>query len=439
MLTALKNFLRLILPSAVYGGMIYTTLAAIFKKAEWGLFLMVIMIPQPNVWYKLREYPMGKDFMDLLFFAIFVGILYQHKGFEKTSNTIIIFLFLIISYLSLWNSSTQFSLPLPLTRSNELLEDWKNYAEMILLYFLVLGVVKNEDQQRTLIVLMSIVVLFIAIRSYRNFTGGAVFNYDKREGGPFEAVGLGANHFGAFIAYTCALFLGLAVIDQHKRRKIFYWAAVLFGLHPLFFSYSRGAYLAAFGILAFYGVLKKKSLLVVCLIILIAWQTVLPASVVDRIMMTETNSGELEGSAASRLRLWQQANSIFENNPVFGVGFGGFGLSVRDSQLLTDTHSFYMKTLCEQGIIGIIFLFMIFLKAFHSGWRLHKSGKSSFSRGLGLGFMGSVVALMITNLFGDRWSYFALGSYFWIFWAIVDRGILLSRTIGTSEVNKAVA
>jgi hypothetical protein len=30
-------------------------------------------------------------------------------------------------------------------------------------------------------------------------------------------------------------------------------------------------------------------------------------------------------------------------------------------------------------------------------------------------------------MFGDRWSYFVLGDYFWITWGIVDRGILISE------------
>jgi hypothetical protein len=31
-------------------------------------------------------------------------------------------------------------------------------------------------------------------------------------------------------------------------------------------------------------------------------------------------------------------------------------------------------------------------------------------------------------MFGDRWSYFVLGDYFWIIWGLVDRGILIAET-----------
>jgi O-antigen ligase len=437
MLTAIKDLLRLMLAPMLYFVSIITAIVAIFKRAEWGLFFMVTMIPQPNVWYKLHQYPFGKDFMDILFFSILMGIIYQKKGFAKTSNTTVIIAFVIVSYLALWNSSIRFSLPLPLTRANILLPDWKNYAEMIFMYFLAINVIKDEDQQKLIVTIMSIIILFIAIRSYRNFTGGDSFSYDKRDGGPFEVLRLGANHFGAFIVHYCAFLFGLFLLDKNKKRKWLFLATVLFGLHPILFSYSRGAYLATLGVLIFFGLVKKKSLLVVVFVLLLVWQTILPASVVDRVMTTEDESGQLESSAASRLNLWKQATDLFKRNPIFGVGFGGFGLSVSGEQLLTDTHNFYLKTLSEQGIIGFVFLLIIIMKAFFSGWLLHKTGKTPFNKGLGLGFMGTVIAVMTTNMFGDRWSYFALGSYFWILWGLVDRGILISQR--ANHINESPA
>ena len=74
------------------------------------------------------------------------------------------------------------------------------------------------------------------------------------------------------------------------------------------------------------------------------------------------------------------------------------------------------------------YLFVIVLVvAFRSGWRLWKAGKEGFEKGLGLGFMGCVLACASTNLFGDRWSYVEMGSYFWVFWGLVDRGILMAQ------------
>lgn len=426
MLTFIKAILKYLLVPVLYIGGLATMLVTAFKEAKWGLFLLILTIPQPNVWYKFHEYPMGKDFMDLLFFSILAGIFIQKRGFAKTPNTFVIIIYILVSYISLVNTSIGFSLPMPVSGDNSLLLTWKNYAQMIFLYFLALNILKEENQQKQAVMLMTAVVLLISVRSFRNFSGGDAFHYDKRVGGPFEAVGLGPNHLGAFIADYGAMALAFMIMEKERLKKYFYTATCAFSLHPLFFSYSRGAYLAAAAAFTFYGLVKKRIFLVAIIVLAISWQAVLPTSVVDRIMMTESAEGELESSASQRLELWDHAANLFMDNPVFGVGFGGFGFTVEEGSL-TDTHNFYLKTLAEQGIIGISILGFLLIKAFSSGLRLYRKGSTNFQRALGLGFMGTVISMAVTNIFGDRWSYFVLGSYFWILWGIVDRSFITSQ------------
>ena len=144
MLTSIFGFVKSIaLPILYFGGLV-TCLLSIFKRAEWGLFLMVALIPQPNIFYKLYEFPMGKKFLDLLFIAVLIGIFVNKRAFTKNNNSIIIGLFLLISYISLWKSSTNFSLPAPITTQNELLIQWKSYAVMIFMYYLALNSLTDE-------------------------------------------------------------------------------------------------------------------------------------------------------------------------------------------------------------------------------------------------------------------------------------------------------
>jgi hypothetical protein len=251
MLTSIFVFVKSIAVPILYFGGLITCLLSIFKKAEWGLFLMVALIPQPNIFYKLYDFPMGKKFLDLLFIAVLIGIFVNKRAFTKNSNSIIIGLYLLISYISLWKSSTNFSLPAPITTQNELLIQWKSYAVMIFMYYLALNSLRDEDQHKTLIVIMAVVILFISIRSYRAFTIAPSFLEENRMVGPFEVVRLNSNHFAAFIVSYCSLFLGLSLVDKGKRRRLLFLATVLLGLFPLFFSYSRGAYVAAMGVLVF--------------------------------------------------------------------------------------------------------------------------------------------------------------------------------------------
>jgi O-antigen ligase len=240
-------------------------------------------------------------------------------------------------------------------------------------------------------------------------------------------VKLNSNHLAAFIVSYCSLFLGLLLFDKEKWRRLLFLAAVACGLHPLFFSFSRGAYAAAFGVLVFFGVVKKRSLLILALILFISWQTLLPSSVVDRIKMTRGGPRGPESSVAVRLDLWNHAVELFEKNPIFGVGFGGFELSTPEKSEIKNTHNLYLKILSEQGVIGLSLLALAFFTALNSGQKLFRRGVTPFQKGLGFGFLGCTVAFIITNMFGDRWSYFVLGDYFWIVWGLVDREILMSE------------
>ena len=433
MLTFFLDNLKQLLPPILYAGGIVIMIISIFRRPELGLCMIVFLMPQPNIFYKFYDFPMGKDFPNLAFLAVLVGMVVNKRGLIKNVNSIVITIFMVISYLALVNCSMGFNLPFPVTLKNPLLADWKNYAMMIAMYFLALNAIRDERDLKATVIIMCLVVLFISARSYHAYTGGGAFSESSRYTGPFEAVGLGPNHLGAFIADYSSVSLGLFLLDKNKWRKWLYLAAVLFSIHPLFFSYSRGAYIAAAGVLVFFGLIRKRSLLILVFCIYLGWQTILPASVVDRISMTREESGELEYSAANRLEIWDYAIDLYKANRIFGVGFGGYSLSVLEKTgHPRDSHSIYLKMLSEQGTVGFVLLLLVFCAAFYSGWKLFKMGKAPFQRGLGLGFLGCIVALMITNMFGDRWSYLETGTYFWIFWGLVDRALVTSDIpIGT--------
>ena len=88
-----------------------------------------------------------------------------------------------------------------------------------------------------------------------------------------------------------------------------------------------------------------------------------------------------------------------------------------------DVHNFYARTAAEHGLIGLFLLFAILFRSFQSGWRLYRTGDSQFQRSIGLGFAGCVVAFSLANFFGDRWSYYVLGSYFWVLFGVVDASL----------------
>jgi putative inorganic carbon (hco3(-)) transporter len=212
----------------------------------------------------------------------------------------------------------------------------------------------------------------------------------------------------------------LFALDQHKGRRRFYLLTFLASLYPLFYSYSRGAYVAVLFALTVLGVLRFRPILIVSLVLVLFWDSILPDTVVERIQSTESEEGEIEQSAATRLELWQLAGALFLENPVFGIGFSGFFFAT-EGMALRNVHNYFYQTAAEQGIVGCLILGAAFMKAWGSGWKLYKQGTSGFQSGLGLGFIACVSAVMFTNLFGDRFSQLEVGAYFWLLFGIVDR------------------
>ena len=431
--------LKGVVPILIYLAVWASVFAAIFWRAEIGVMMLVFLMPQPNLWYPIHQFTFGKDTTDLLALSTFLGIIINKGGFQASASRTTIWVYIIITYAATWNSALRFGLPIPISSDSFILREWKNFVILPILYFLTFSAVRDEHSARRIVLLALVVVLIIGLRETRSFVAGSSFSYETRAMGSFWMVGLNANHFAAFLAHYMCLAIGMLIIDRDRKRSALYVLLVGFCLFPLFYAYSRGAYVALLFGLAVFGAMRKPSILLAIALFAFTWQDILPESVVDRVTMTENADGELEDSAAQRLVVWDHAERLFKDNPVFGVGYLGFSI-VRSAELLQDPHNFYLKVAAEQGVIGLFSLALVFIKAWWSGWRLFRSSASLFARGLGLGFLGSVSAMLVTNAFGDRFSYISINCFFFVLFAIVDRLRVLNEEMGksTSKLNAAL-
>ena len=231
---------------------------------------------------------------------------------------------------------------------------------------------------------------------------------------------MNANHFAAFIAYICALLAGLFACDENKSRRYLYLGAFCFALYPLFFSYSRGAYGAVLLAVLVVALTRQRKFLIPLAIFLVSWQAILPDTVVERITMTESADGDIEESAALRLVVWDLAKTLYAENPGLGIGFEGFWFASAHLPL-RNAHNYFLQVAAEQGTVGLLLLATILIRAALSAAQLYRQAESPIMRGLGLGFAAMICAMVVANLFGDRFSMLEMGSYFWLLLGAVDR------------------
>lgn len=421
-------YLKDIIPLILYLlGSIVIIFLSLRGKIHLGLLLLVPLFPLQNVIERLHRYPMGNQFIDLMLIVMILGwalksVLDGKKILEYTPVNKILFLMLVYTYISLWQGSFYLGFPAPISASDTRVQLWKNYMILPVLFFITVNNIRTLKQIKWLIMAM---VLPMFVMDY--YTGNQIkwmsglMSRDKING---TFSWLGPNEVAAFYATYTFVLLGILFYDRIKLRKIIFSSAILFNVYCAIFLYSRGAYVAILGGSIAFSFLKKKIFLIPLLALFFFWQLILPAQVVERINQTKTDEGTFESSSQKRLDTWKECMDLFQKNPIIGTGFNTIpylGLTLGDS------HNFYIKVLTEQGLIGIsIFLIFIF-GAFKVGWRLYKSAKDNFFKGFGLGFTVCVIAMMIANFFGDRFTYLQLGAYFWVFLALAVRGNIITQ------------
>lgn len=418
----IASVLKNIAPVILYGLTFIVAFISLFGKPKIGLFYLIPLIPLQNVLEKFYIFPLGKDINDILLICMIIGwfinaVQRKEKFLTKsTFNGLLIFM-IIYTYFSLWQGSFSLQAALPLDPADPRLQTWKNYAIFPLLFFLVFNNIKNRKDMKILFIGMLLSILLMDYYTVNQVRWAGSIESRNAFRGTF--MWLGANEVAAFYAIYTFVLIGVFFSDRSKALKSFLFILILLNIYCLLFIFSRGAYAAFLVGMSVICLLRKKMLLIPIFLILISWQTLLPPRVVERITQTTNEQGELDVASERRLIMWKQSMNFFKQNVLIGAGFNIFPYLGFE---LGDTHNVFIKILAEQGIIGIIIIFLLFFFALRSSWKLYRTAKDGFLKGLGVGFIACIFAAITVNMFGDRWTYMSLGAFFWVFLGMVECG-----------------
>ena len=427
MMTILKTAVPLIL----YIGGIVTLILCLAGRPQYGLYFLIPLLPLQNVLDKLQGFPFGNDFNDIILLSVLIGWIVSkmagHGQFmTKSTFNVVLMLYFLFTYSSLWLGSFYLEAPAPINIADPRVQSWKNYMLLPFLFFLSANNLKDAKEIRQLLILM---ILSMVVMDYYNIKQiGLMTSWFSRSKIHGTFVYLGANEVAAFHATYTFVLIGMLFYEKKLSYKIFLTALILCGFYIVLFMFSRGEYLATIMATLFIACFRSRKLFIPLILAFIFWHTIVPSSVVERMKFTE-HEGELDVSASTRLVLWEQSLEYFEQNPIMGVGYNVF----THVGMHSDTHNVFLRTLAEQGLIGISFLLIIMLLAIRRGWILYKKAEDPFLKGLGLGFAACAIAVMVGNFFGDRWSHLPLAAYFWVLLGMVERGNALAQE---SEIKK---
>jgi O-antigen ligase len=200
------------------------------------------------------------------------------------------------------------------------------------------------------------------------------------------------------------------------------------------FQFSRGGYLSVLVSVLVLGIFKDRKLLVILGVFLLTWQTVVPTAVRQRVNMTENANGQLETSAEERVILLRDSWDSFVKSPIVGNGYGTFMYGQHVGGL-TDTHDWFIKILEETGLIGLFLYLFLLQQMFALAIRLFRRGKDPMYRGLGLGLLLALCSSMVSNCFGDRWSYLEITGPVFVLVAAAVRAAQFAAQEPVSELN----
>lgn len=419
-----------LLPTLLYVGMFVTFVASVFWRPNLGLYLLVLSLPLQTGRYRLHDFPLGAEFIDILLLGTILGLVIQGKSFVPRGHwSRFLLLYAVFCYLSLWEGSYFLRAPLPLWIGDPRFSDWKNYVEMFLLALVVASTVKSKEEVRLLLIMMGLSVLVVNRSYYATLSGRDLshFSYLVRDAGPLGYAGV--NGLAAFEAMLVSLLLGIVVFTRQVTAKVGILLIIATCCYCLLFSFSRGGYVGILVGMIAVGMFKSRWLLAVVAVLVIGWQTLLPVSVQERIAMTTGDAAEgqtFDSSAEERINLWEDAMVLFKQNPITGTGFETYESMGRLGY--ADTHNYYLKVLAETGVIGF-FLFLVLLwKLFRSGVSLFFITDDPFWRGLSLGFIALLASTVVLNLFGDRWSYQQVDGYLWVILGCVMSGLQIEES-----------
>jgi O-antigen ligase len=435
----LQSYLILAIP------FIYILIPFVFdfcvNRTEDLFWLLIVMLPlstELNITSSLGiDFP-DEIFMILLTALVLIKILHQPKCFPANLYHEPLFLLLLMMMSWVFISTCFASHPI-LSIKFFLARIWYIVPFVLLPQILL----HSQTRVKKMVLLLLIPMLFIVIQTlFRHASYGFSFVDIKKTINPFFR-----NHVNYSSMLVCLLAPAIALryltSTTNKNRK---WIslAIFIGLIGLFFSYSRGAWVALivgilFAFLMYQNWVKKIIIFAISLLLITgSWllanyhymrfapdhdRTIFHTDFSEHMAATISMK---DVSNAERFYRWVAGMRMFVERPVTGFGPNNFYPSYRPYTLNafetwvsnnpehSSIHNYFLLTLAEQGIPGLILLTLLWLSMLFRLQYLYNKLQNQFDRIVTI-TVGAMLAMILTiNLMSDMIETDKIGSLFWL-------------------------
>jgi O-antigen ligase len=387
---------------------------------NWLLYLYLLLLPLQNLQTGyLPNLGAGFNFLNIGFMLALLGAwACQGRIARGSSVHLWIAAYLLYGYASLYVGYANVH-----GDTSEHFPALKDSMLAVMLVFLVQMSVTAFSEIRRLLAITLVPLPYMLRVIWDQHASVSSWHYSDnlRVSGTFSL--LGANEFASFCVTMAVLMFALLLAARLSRG----WRAVLVGgiictVLSVMWSYSRTAYVTLLlGMLSVMLLWRGRWKMVLPLFLAsLVVPAFLPVSVIERFDSTTIEEGKRDESTEMRFEFWQIAWDNFTEHPVFGSGYMSFHHHEINPHDM-DTHNFFMRELTEKGIVGLAITMGMLLSIFRACWRTMSEARlggppgASLTYALGLGMVGVWLALMVANCFGDRFTYYPMIGYFWVY------------------------
>jgi len=317
----------------------------------------------------------------------------------------------------------------------------KRWLTPAIVFYLFYKMIKSREIMFILFSILMLTVImniFFGVLEWVNLGFGTYSEFKRRLGG----INMQPNFYGAFLAYYLGLLAGPFLTGFRSNTAKLLLFPFLLGLRIIIPTNSRGAWIAVPPALATLSFFRSKAvfgIFIFAALAMIFFPSLLPDTIQGRFgealqrgevstaLYDEPGPGAILSESKSisfrtRYRLLTAGLQLAKENPWFGLGWGVFPYRIGDygeHLYRASAHNIWLQMLCEMGLLTVLALLLALIVLFGAAVYSYRRENAPLLRGMALGFMASIPAIIVANMTGNRFDAEELMFIFWIVSAMV--------------------
>ena len=283
----------------------------------------------------------------------------------------------------------------------------------IFTYFLAGQTLRTEEQLGGVLRAMAWSAVLVVLYGFYQFSfgidvsdmkwvdGEAFPELKRRVFSTWENPNILAGYLGEAAAVVFAFLMGAERAGERQKWGVFLAAL----LACLAMTYARGAFLSIALVLAGYGALRDRRVLLGCAAC-VALALFIDPMLAERITSVFT---KVDTSSEMRLAIWESTLAMIFDHPLLGIGWGAYWMVYPEydfyindvSVRIFHAHNMFLNYAAEVGVVGLLAFLWYFFGTMVSAFLTSASHASSLVRRFELGVGLALVSVALGGLTDD--------------------------------------